>query len=205
MVSNYALSRPFSWSAIKTSDTQQHGHLCYSCQCRKGVWVRAHTHTPMAPWCSASLIRCSTCLFCPCADSTGWKSFLRGLSLVSNTLLERKALLPTQRGYRDSRLPYSLPKWVVLWGMAEAQVEHCRGAHKNNPLPLLANNSSPHLSSLFATPAPWKGGLNFAQPVIRSLGHWWWNTGTSTQSCVCFGTGVTLASDTQHSSIYSIC
>lgn len=48
--------------------------------------------------------------------SIPWKFFLLSLSVVSNT--QCKALLPTQRGYGDSRLP-SLPKWVVLWGMAE--------------------------------------------------------------------------------------
>lgn len=42
MVSNDALSRPFSWSAIKASDTQPHGHLCYWCQCRTDVCVHAH-------------------------------------------------------------------------------------------------------------------------------------------------------------------
>lgn len=114
VVSNYALSRTF---LDQRSRLQTHSSADI---CATGVSAEtagACAHTPMAPWCSASLIRCSTCLFFRlCGNSTGWKSFLGGLSLVSNTLLEREALLPTQRGYRDSRLPYCLPKWVVLWG-----------------------------------------------------------------------------------------
>lgn len=35
--------------------------------------------------------------------------------------------------------------------------------------------------------------------------HWWWNIDTHTRKAVCFGTVHKLETDTQHSSIYSIC